>query len=131
MRIAATLTRLYKAALSRIKVIDETLLKLSERHGPALVDKWEKMDDTVKKINGEWTSVYVPRIKNGMIYLQINVLHLLMWLIGPPTQGHVYQKLIQAETVAVLAGQSAIGDAQMINTALDIECQQYVSLQIR
>jgi hypothetical protein len=39
----------------------------------------------------------------------------------------VYQKLIQAETVAVLAGQSAVGDAQMINTALDIECQQYVN----
>ena len=60
-------------------------------------------------------------------YLQTNVLHWLIWFIGPPTQGHVYQKLIQAETVAVLAGQSAVGDAQMINTALDIECQQYVN----
>ena len=52
-----------------------------------------------------------------------------MQLIGPPTQGHVHQKLIQAETIAVLAGQSAVGDAQMINTTLDIECQQYVRLQ--
>jgi hypothetical protein len=52
--------------LSRVKVVEETLLKLSE-HGPSLVDKWEKMDDTVKKINGEWTSVYVPQIKNGML----------------------------------------------------------------
>jgi hypothetical protein len=43
----------------------------------------------------------------------------------------VYQKLIQAETVAVLAGQSAIDYAQMINTALDIECQQYASFQFR
>ena len=51
--IAATLTRLYKATLSRVMVVEQTILKLSQCHSPALVDKWEKMDDTPKQIDGE------------------------------------------------------------------------------
>jgi len=46
-------------------VVEQTILKLSQHHSPALVDEWEKMDDTPKQINGEWISTYLPRIKNG------------------------------------------------------------------
>jgi hypothetical protein len=62
--------------------------------------------------------------------LQINDLLLLMHSIGPPTQGHVYQTLLQAERVAELAGKSVVNNTQMINIALGIECQQYVDLHI-
>jgi len=60
---------------------------------------------------------------------QMNVHTLLMRSIGPPTQGHVYQMLLQAERVAHLSGKSVVGNAQMINITLDIECQQYVNPQ--
>jgi len=54
---------------------------------------------------------------------------MLMCLIGPPTQGSAYQMLLQAERVVEIAGKSVVGDAQMINMVLDIECQQYVNVQ--
>ena len=91
-----------------------------------LVLHWLIYDDTPKQVGGEWTSVYLPRIINGRSHI-VNeyVGYLLTCVIGPPTQGHVYQKLVQAERIAELAGQSAVGDAQMVNITLDIECQQY------
>lgn len=55
-------------------------------------------------------------LKRVHLCLQINVLalHLLMCSIGPPTQGYVYQKLVEAERFAELSGQSAVGNVQMI-----------------
>lgn len=50
-----------------MKTVEETLLKLSQRHGPELIEKWEKMDDTPKQIDGEWTSPYLTWIKNGTL----------------------------------------------------------------
>ena len=47
--LAATLTQLYNAALSHCKQVEKTLDDLSQQHGPALVDKWEKIDDTPKQ----------------------------------------------------------------------------------
>jgi hypothetical protein len=49
---------------------------------------------------------------------------------GPPTQGHVYQMLLQEERIAELAGKTAVGDVQLINTALDVESEQYVDFQV-
>jgi len=50
-----------------MKTVEETLLKLSQRHGPTLVDSWETMDDKPKMIDGEWASPYLPWIKNGTL----------------------------------------------------------------
>jgi len=55
---------------------------------------------------------------------------LLMCSIGPPTQGHVYQTLLQAERAVELEGKSVVGHVQIVNIALDIECQQYVNFQV-
>jgi len=68
--IAATLIQLYKAVLSQLKVVEET--KLSQWHSPTLVNRWEKMDDTPKWIDGEWTSPYLPWIKNSTL-ISLNV----------------------------------------------------------
>ena len=87
------------------------------------------MDDTPKQVGGEWTSVYLPRIRKYVgrgISSNGFVCYLLTGVIGPPTQGHVYQKLVQAERIAELSGRSAVGNAQVVNIALDIERQQYV-----
>jgi len=53
-----------------------------------------------------------------------------MCSIGPPTQGHVYQMLLQAERAVKLEGKSVVGNVQIVNIALDIECQQYVDFQV-
>jgi hypothetical protein len=53
----------------------------------------------------------------------------LMRSTGPPTQGHVYETLLQEERIAELAGKMGVGDVQTINTALDIESEQYVDVQ--
>jgi hypothetical protein len=53
-----------------------------------------------------------------------------MRLLGPPTQGSVYQKLLQDQRVAEHSENPVINNAQVINTALDIECQQYVDFYI-
>jgi len=53
-----------------------------------------------------------------------------MHSIGPPTQGHMYQTLLQAERIAMLSGKWVVSDVQMINVTLDIECQQLVNVQI-
>ena len=46
---------------------------------------------------------------------------------GPPTQAKAYQKLIQDELTAELAGSGKLtGEAQFINTGLRIEHDQYV-----
>jgi len=60
----------------------------------------------------------------------LDVQLLLMCSIGPPTQGHVYQMLLQAERAVKLEGKSVVGNVQIVNIALDIECQQYVDFQV-
>ena len=87
------------------------------------------MDDSPKKINTEWTSPYLSRIKNGMLISSNRCSVFLMRSTGPPTQGRVYQTLLQEERIAELAGKTAVGDVQMINTALEIESDQYVDVQ--
>jgi hypothetical protein len=90
-------------------------------------------------INGRKWTIHLSRwVENGPAYtypglemvcgISSNgfVCYLLTGVIGPPTQGHVYQKLVQAERIAELSGQSAVGNAQVVNIALDIERQQYV-----
>jgi len=45
-----------------MKTVEETLLKLSQHHGPTLVDEWEAMDDTAEQIDGEWSSPYISKV---------------------------------------------------------------------
>lgn len=75
------------------------------------------MDQCIPTMDQKW---YVGTTSNEY------VCYLLTGAIGPPMQGHVYQKLVQAGRIAELAGQSAISNAQMVNIMLDIEHQQYI-----
>ena len=45
-------------------------------------------------------------------------------ILGPPTQGQAYQKLVEDELVAELAGGPGVGDAQLINVGLRLEWEQ-------
>ena len=47
-------------------------------------------------------------------------------ILGPPTQGKAYQKLVEAELVAELAGGPGVGDAKLINVGLRLEWEQSV-----
>ena len=56
------------------------------------------------------------------MFIELCSMHLM--ILGPPTQGHVYQKLMREEKEAELAGQQFRGDAQLINMALKLEHEQ-------
>jgi CTP synthase (UTP-ammonia lyase) len=52
----------------------------------------------------------------------------MIWSIGPPTQGRVYQELLQNERSGGLGGKPVVNHVQMMNIALYIECQQFVNI---
>jgi len=54
--------------------------------------------------------------------------HNMIELQGPPTQEKVYQNLLTREVEAKLAGAGSVGDAQLVQMALDIEDDQFVKL---
>jgi len=50
---------------------------------------------------------------------------ILTYLLGPPTQGKQYEKLLQEESLKELAGiDDGVGDAHFINTGMRLERDQ-------
>ena len=125
---ATTLTRLYKACVPRVKALEKVVDGLSQCAGLALVAKWEKMDVIPKKVNGVWVSIFeasLPKGIKGKFYVPYSVsVSCSDYNLGLPTQKKAYQKLIQDEKIAELAGMDSTGSVQLINMALHIEHEQ-------
>jgi hypothetical protein len=56
---------MYMACLDTLKTREKNFENLCRRHPPKLVEEWEAMDITPKKVNGVWVSVYEAQVKNG------------------------------------------------------------------
>jgi hypothetical protein len=111
-----------------VKALEKVVDGLSQRAGLALVAEWEKMDVVSKKVNGVWVSVFeasLPKGVKGKFRVPYSVsVSGSDHNPGPPTQKKAYEKLIQDEKIAELAGMDSTGGVQLINMALHIEHEQ-------
>lgn len=126
--LAGDLFDSYTKCIDTLKTREKGFHDYAVRMGKDLTTKWNKIDDTPRRVDGEVMSVHAANFKNGEIVSYCSYFYIYNTKFqGPPTQEKVYQNLLTKEVEAKLAGAGSVGDAQLIQMALDIEDDQFVT----
>ncbi|PPQ95982.1 hypothetical protein CVT26_016198 [Gymnopilus dilepis] len=105
--MGSLLYRLFIRCLDTLKIREKQFFDFTACFSPALIEKWETVDDAPKIINNKVHSVHRPNFAKG-----------------PPTQAGVREELLLEECARKLAGVGGEGVTEAVATALDIERHQ-------
>ncbi|PPQ75117.1 hypothetical protein CVT26_008295 [Gymnopilus dilepis] len=101
---ALLLYRSFIRCLDSLRTREKQFLDFTARLEPALVKKWEVMDDRPKMINAEVQSVHKPTFEKG-----------------PPNLAKTFERLLKEECARKKAGVDGMGMTESIRKALDLE----------
>ncbi|KAJ7261480.1 hypothetical protein C8J57DRAFT_1634447 [Mycena rebaudengoi] len=124
INMAATLLKLYREACAAIRKRSPAFDELTASTDPKLIKKWKALDKKWKIVDGNYYSPYDAHVKNG-VAISIYLIAISNTNQGPPTHRGAYEKLMKAELVKNLAGNTECsGNTEFIARGLRIEKEQ-------